>query len=525
MSNRHPSTPPPMESEANPFFTTPQIKSNSKSASTFEPTPKSSHARKNSPTSNGNYKNKSKSSNPILFTPQTPYLNNNDDEYPSNLLPLSPQTTTKKNHPVIDIFSKQHHQSNALNNQRNLTINPLRTPETTPRHFSRKRDITDFMGKEETTKLGHPLFQTAQLTVGSGRRLSDNMRRNHHAATQSEQSESSKRGLLEFRSSVKLLVEKDEDGDDNEEIKEEEMGDFELQERRSVHNRNNLLNPEYEDDREKMLMNYTSSECESDGDNKEQTDLLRRRLNIAGAGMSDEDLTNIKVPITPPMQIMDESFVLEKFGNERCKFAELEDPEDIQKDLKNRVRYSSPFLVSTGKVEKAQKKKSTSNPRFENEIEMVYHATGEKFYVGLSDEGKKIKPKKLNFEEFKGLGIGNSEELLRTPPMSSSHKMSIKGLLNHDEDKYSSSDDEERQVVEEEGVRHEKIANPFRGNFASGKDNHRRRYSVAEQSGVAVNKEMHNIEYVNQTTGRHVVEEMDDEQLRIKPKRLDFSGC
>lgn len=512
-----------MESESNPFFTTPQVKSTSKNTSTFEPTPKSSHTRKNSLTNYGSYKNKSKSSNPILFTPQTPYLNNNDDDYPSSLLPLSPQTTTKKNHPVVDIFSKQHHQSNFLNNQRNLTINPLRTPEATPRHLSRKRDVTAFMDKD-TSKLGHPLFQTAPLTLGSGRRLSESMRRNDRAAIEPEQVQSNKKGLLEFGSSIKVQIEQDEEEEDDEKVREEEMED-DLQEKRSVQIRDKLLNTEYEDDREKMLMNYTSSESESDEDNKEKTDLLRRRLNIAGAGMSEESLSNAKGPITPPMQIMDESFILEKFGNEKCKFEDIEDPEDVQKDLKNRVKYSSPFLVSAGKIEKAQKKKSIFNPRFENEIEMVYHATGEKFYVGLSEEGKKIKPKKLNFEEFRRLGIGSSEDLLRTPPMSSSHKMSIKGLLNHDEDESIPSEDEDNRAAEEEGVRHEKIENPFRTKFATEKDNHRTRYTVDQRSDGTGNKEMHNIEYVNQTTGRHIVEEMDDEQLRIKPKRLDFSGC
>lgn len=535
MSNRHPSTPPPIESESTIFFTTPSVRAGSKNGLASEPTPQSNSARRNSLTSSANYKNKSKNSSSILFTPQTPYVNNNDDEIPSHLLPLSPQTTTKKSHPVVDIFGKQnqhqqhHHQThqhhaNSFSHQRNFGINPLRTPETTPRHVGRRKDLGDIIDNEETSKLGHPIFQSAPSTVGIGRRLSDNMRKTFRLQPELQQDGSDRKGLLEFKSSMRIQVEQDED--DAEEDENEEMGYADIQGRSSIRNQIRTLNSTYEDDREKMLMNYTSSECDSDEENREQTRMLRRRLNIAEAGMSDEDLTTVKGPVTPPMQIMNEKYVLEKFGTERCKFSDSDDLEDIQKDLKNRMKYASPFLVSEGKIEKtqSQKKKSVFNPRLENEIEMVYHATGEKFYVGLSEEGKQIKPKRLNFDEFKGLDIMAGEELLQTPPMSSSHKMSIRGLLNY-EDEPVRSDEEGGSVEEEEGIRHEKIENPFLRKFSAGQESRPRDVGAKPHGDTGSKGELHQIEYVNHTTGRHIIEDMDEEQFRIKPKRLDFSGC
>lgn len=487
MSTRHPSTPPPLENESsNPFFTTPQIKSNSKNILNIDSNHYYYHQRKNSSSSNKsrNHNNtNNKNNNTILFTPQTPYLNN-DDEFSSNLLPLSPQTTTKKNNSMIDIFNKQ----------RILDIDPLRTPETTPRHFKRSKELllsssSSSIINDDDSKLGHPLFQITPSTVGSGRK-----NRKSNSSIVSNRKNSDFKNLLDFRSSIKIQLEQDDDGD---------------------------IKMNNDNEKERELMNYSSSECDSDDNSKQNTDLLRKKLNIY------DEFNNNKFnePKTPPMQIMNDEFIIKKFGVEKLKFQQNKSLEqeldEVREDLRNCKKFPNPFLIDDNNYNES-KEKINFNPRYENEIEMIYHGTGEKFFVKLSEEGKKIKPKKLNFDEFRSTNIKN-HELLQTPPLSSNRKMSIRGLLNYDNNNeyYGDNDDDyddkyDVKSIEKEGVRHEKIKNPFVGKFPIKNVNNKSNKNIDE---------IQKIEFLNQTTGKHIVEDMDEDQVRIKPKKLDFSGC
>ncbi|KAG0680754.1 kinase-regulated stress-responsive transcription factor skn7 [Pichia californica] len=547
MSNRHPSTPPPLEHEtANPFFTTPQIiKSSSKNFNNIF-----QHQRKNSNSSTGKGRslsnnnsynhshshslNNNNKGNNMLFTPQTPCLNNNyddndneDEEFPTNLLPMSPQTTIKKNNVIIDIFNKQQQQQ-----QRRHMNDPLRTPETTPRHLNnnsnnnsinnnKRKDI--LLCDEGNSKLGHILFNTNnQSIIGSGRRGNK------------------KSNLLEFKSSIKINFDNNNNNNKIESNdKDIEMKDN-LNESTSSSFKNEFLNCDYEDDKEKLLMNYNSSEYDSDEENQQilnsKSNSLRRKLKEEEEEEEEEE-NILKSPMTPPMQIMNDDYIMKKFNIEKNKFKlnKFEDErlelEEVRNDLKNIKKFPNPFF-SYNEKDNFNKRtdKNSFNKRFLNEIEMVYHATGEKFYVELSEEGKKIQPKRLNFEEFKNLDAnysssGNNNNnnnnnnskinLLQTPPMSSNHKMSIKGLLNYEsEDKYED---------EYEGIKHEKIKNPFKGKFDkkniedNNNNNNHMKMNLIDDNGK--------MEFLNQTTGKHIVEEMDEDQLRIKPKKLDFSGC
>lgn len=529
MSNRQPSTPPPMENEqANPFFTTPQVKAHSKTPSNIDTitSQHNYHHRKNSTgsttsSSNAKTSNIKNKPNSLLFTPQTPYVNNNNDGY-SHLLPLSPQTSTKKNQP-IEIFNRQreqyHQQQQQLQQQTpsNIShINPLRTPETTPRHVTRKRDVNDLSfiqntGTGDHVKLGHPIFQTTPSTVGSGR--NSNFKKTTYPLPNNSANKD-KTNLLEFRSAIKIQVEQDENENSDLDV---EMKDSTLS---SIKKRFDVLNSDYENEKERMLMNYTSSECDSDEDAKQPTESLRRRLNITSEFISNEKKLNIvKTPVTPPRQIMNDSFIFEKFGIEKCKYTDIssDDLEEIERDLKNRKNFSNPFQLS----EIPSKVKTNFSPRYENEIEMVYHATGEKFFVPLSEDGKRIKPKKLNFDAFKRSNEISHDDLLQTPPRSSNNnKMSIKGLLNDENERFFEDEDDyddNEDVVN--GVKRKRIVNPFKGTSQIQKG------KLGKCENVTGNENMQQIEYLNQTTGKHLIEEMDEDQLRIKPKKLDFSEC
>lgn len=517
MSSRVPSTPPPMEesSSTNPFFTTPQVRTDTTEQSDLDINFQSSHHRGHSFNNHKNRKNDKSSI--MLFTPQTPQITRNDDEYSSNLLPLSPQTSTKKSHGIIDVFTRQ----NNINQQQMLGINHLRTPERTPRHFGRKPNSLDSVYPEDSKKLQHPLFQTAPSTIGSGRSPRT------HFRTSSTESDHQRKNILQFRSSIKIQIEEEE-----EEEEDDDMMDYEAKKEIIRKKEGNMIRKVnfmdlngYSEDKEKELMNYTSSECESDEENTKKLNLLKRKLSIQYSNFSGDESGNMIEPTTPPRQIMDDEFIYEKLGVERPKFGDFEDIEGVQKDLQNSIknkRQSNPFLENDSPAAENVKRKKLFDPRFENEIEMIYHVTGEKFFVPLSEEGKKFKPKKLIFDEFK-----NSEnevtniDLLQTPPMSRHHKMSIRGLLNE-----SRESGEEREYADsmhiDEGVRYEKIKNPFRGNFARVTSE---RSSSSSSSSYKDKGSLKKIEYINQTTGERIVEDMDEEQIQIKPRKLNFSGC
>jgi hypothetical protein len=508
MSNRQPSTPPPLADESsNPFFTTPQFRSNSRNGELSSNN--CNHKRGNSFNNNHinshtlkHHKKFEKSTSNVLFTPQTPCINNNDDELPSNLLPLSPQTTTKKNNAIIDVFGKQ--------NQPTKIFNPLRTPETTPRHFYRKRDTIELINLEGSStamfsKINQPLFPTAQSNIGSGRTLPQLNRKD------SSNSQSSRKGLLEFRSSIKINVEEEEE--DNE--KNEEDINKEKKDSTDV---NKVRNSPYFTAKEKELMNYSSSEYDSDEEKNKATNLLQSKINISGS------FTKSNSPSTPPNQIITDELIMEKFGIEKCQFDFLEDLNETKLDLQNKYqtnKINNPFIKRSDsfKISKIQKKKATFNPRFENEIEMVYHATGEKFFVQLSDEAKKVKPKKLNFDEFKDLDLDSdidieSNDLLKTPTLNEHNKMSIRGLLNYDG--HNRESNEKIGTILAEGIRKEKIHNPFKTQNNLLDPNLKK--------GI-LKQDIHEIEFINQTTGEKIIEKMDDEQLRIRPRKLNFDDC
>lgn len=488
MNNRHPSTPPPTGHESiDPFFTTP-MKGSMQSTSKV-----STHSRgksfnnsdnntsrhtttANTSTINNNVDNtvtkkdiKANHSS-VLFTPQTPCVSSSyDDEYyNSKLLPLSPQTS-KKNNPTIDVFNR--HSENA--------VNPLRTPETTPRHFHRKRDTNESLNLDSLTN----------------KTLFTNSRR-----TGSTYLESTKRGLLEFRSSIKINIEKgkevyaeEDDGEDEEEVKTEE--------------------DKIRDDREEVLMNYSSSEYDSDEEKNRRLNILKRKINFVAEYKEDKTF-----PVTPPNQIMTEELILKKYGVEKCKFAELgEDLKEVNNDLNHNKfegrKILNPFIKqkkggdgNNGNVGKKVK----FNPRFENEIEMVYNPTGEKFFVKLSETGQKIRPKRLNFDEFNYLEEDNEKELLKTPEFQSENKMSIRGLLNHED-----CDD---GVILEEGVRFEKIHNPFRGNNSNTTSNS----NNGGKAGTKGMKGLQELEMINHTTGQRRTEQVEEEDMVLQPRKLTF---
>lgn len=480
--SRTPSTPPPLEREdssQDAFFTTPSINRTfvkstpNKGSSTGH---SNSNKFQNFNNNNNNHvgttinssisnninilsiPNRSNTDN-VFFTPETPCLGNGNEEYN---LPMSPQTTSKKNtHGMIDIFN---------NNKK--PVNHLRTPETTPRHFNRKRDLIEY-----ETEYHRGINKVANSTIGVGRSPRKNRINSSNLLN-------NKMNLLDFQSYIKIDMEIDEEDEEEEDEKEEE-----------------------ELARENRLMNYNSSD---DEDNSMNT--LKRKLII------EEPFT------TPPLQIMDDKRIIEQLGNEQLNYEDDEGIEEIRKDLrdvyknKNRFLAINPFLNQDRKSEKIieENKSKFKESRFENEIEMVYHATGEKFFVEMDKESKMIKPKKLSFEEETiGEFSGDKEIGLKTPTNNNRHyKMSINGLLNAYEGSYDGIGESDQEEYEDDRslIKHEKIDNPFIVNRGSNKDQ-------------VHMKGMKEIEYINQSSGKRVVEKMDEEQVRIQPRKLDFSGC
>lgn len=510
---RQPSTPPPLEDEpSNPFFATPQVNTTSKSLQSSDSCTTNQcigEGGSNNATSLGVKSRKKEKHNAVLFTPQTPYLPNND-EYPTNLLPMSPQTTTKKSYQFTDIISRQ---------QQHKHFDPLRTPETTPRHFHRKRDISDSICLEGHSRLNYPLFPSTQPTVGTGRRVKEHLR------TPSNNSDYARDGVLEFGSAFKISVEEEEEDEDNEEQKREAISPNE-----HVSAKYNKLVRKVDfsgsecnyEDKERALMNYTSSECDSDEESTRtiKMNILKRKLAIPSED-TYENKTLGNLPVTPPNQLIDDNYI-DNIGIEKNRFFQSNDLAETVRDLNKRFkidRSSNPFIQGKDEFQTVTHDKGfRPNPRYENEIEMVYHATGEKFFVPLSEEGKKFKPKRLNFGEFQGLGMlgtgskDTADDLPATPVQR--NKMSIERLLNREaRDADASSWDDSIA----HGVRHEKISNPFVGDFPTRKQE--------SKHGSGVGKEGVKIDYINQSTGQHIVENMDEEQLMIKPRKLNFDGC
>ena len=505
MSYRQPSTPPPSKDESiNPFFTTPQLKNHEKT-STNEYNNNGRRISSNEFNKN-NFNNfnqnklsidyKNYQNNSVLFTPTTPYVNNNGNNDNEDLLPLSPQTNTKKgNHHMIDNINK--------NKQK---VHLLRTPEATPRHHHRKRDTIESIYFDSNTHNGNynKLFGVNNVNnVGTGRNFGSciNEHENEH-----HNNENRKMGILEFRNSIKIQVEEDEE--DEEEEEEEEEDEEQIKEQR--------------------LMNYASSECDSDEELRERQSLeLQSKMNIVNNNKSI-------CPSTPPRQIINDEYIRHQHGVERCEFPELLDFNDTNKDLNllKRKKFDNPFIGSRKRSNKGLIEEEYS--KFEKGIELVYHPTGEKFFIESNFNGEDLmKPKKLEFEEI------GKEDLLHTPTMTNRHKMSIRGLLNNERDneeeedvelkglglKGSSgssgsgdSDNRKGSIIISEGVKYEKVKNPFQ----LGIEERNKRSEDETRKEVKEIKDIKEIEYVNHRTGEHFKESMDEEQLRIKPKKLRF---
>lgn len=116
--------------------------------------------------------------------------------------------------------------------------------------------------------------------------------------------------------------------------------------------------------------------------------------------------------------------------------------------------------------------------------------------------------------------------------------MSIQGLLNDDNEltRLANLEDDRKDI--KYGVKREHVPNPFITKNGSGRffDNERAFSSKEKNKGGVRRKSlnsfqekgginetaMKSIEYINMTTGDRRVENMDEEQQGIKPRRLRF---
>lgn len=288
------------------------------------------------------------------------------------------------------------------------------------------------------------------------------------------------------------------------------------------------------------LLSASSSE-ETDEESKMKINDLSNQIA--------KSIPSLQSPRTPPNQIMDDAYLEQKFGIEKCEFTELENLKETFDDLnRNRRTTQNPF-ASGYRIDKNKKKPDYS--RLESEIELVYHATGQKFYVKMPESSQKIKPKKLNFDDIETDMY--SPENLKTPGPSQSRQnvMSIKGLLNDDNELKRMAYLEEDKEDIKYGVKREPVRNPFitkrvvspppfstfhdkgenvnsisKNNNLSRVEGVRRRClnsSFQSRSDQGDNASvMNSIEYINMTTGERVVKNMDEDQREIKPKKLTF---
>lgn len=272
----------------------------------------------------------------------------------------------------------------------------------------------------------------------------------------------------------------------------------------------------------------TSSSEETDEESKMKINDLSNQIS--------KSMPNLEIPSTPPNQIMDETYLEEKFGIERCEFTELENLKETFEDLNRNKRVIHNPFVSGYKINKDKKKPDYT--RLENEIELVYHATGQKFFVKMPEDSKKIKPRRLNFDDTEMDMY--SPQNLKTPGPSSSRKniMSIQGLLNDDNEltRLANLEDDRKDI--KYGVKREHVPNPFITKNGSGrffenerafsskeknKGGVRRKSSNSFQEKGGINETaMKSMEFINMTTGDRRVENMDEEQQGIKPRRLRF---
>ncbi|QPG75331.1 hypothetical protein FOA43_002684 [Brettanomyces nanus] len=202
-----------------------------------------------------------------------------------------------------------------------------------------------------------------------------------------------------------------------------------------------------------------------------------------------------EAPSTPKAQVMDINYAYENHIKEHNSMSPEEDFEQ-EKNIPSVVE--NPFI---GDFPKRTSKIPLNYIRFENEMELVNSRTGKKIIKPLDDFQKSIKPRQLFLNEKED---DKKEDLLRTPQ----NKILLPNLSHR------SFNDEEDDT--DERIRKERIFNPFRHADKSGRINKRK--SVRP-------KRYDEIEYINHTSGDRVTRKMNDEELSIKPKKLNFDNC
>lgn len=334
----------------------------------------------------------------------------------------------------------------------------LGTPETTPR----KRQTDS--GKA----VHHVLFPITHSTVGTGRRYSNNFNQGllqgqsqGHAGWAAGRTT----GLLDLKSSIKIEIEEDAEEEDETTVNE---------------------------DLEEELMNYSSS------DEAPKID-IKRKLELKTPPMG---------PCTPPNQIIDDDFIM-NMNVETCH-----DSDDLE-DVKNDINMSTPNLTNPFLHTGHDQASAEANPRFANEIEMIYHSTGEHFWVPQDAMGLDIKPTnlfgKLRSVEDSPLKLREFDmsNLLRTPKLQ--QDMSLMEDIN------STDEDETECVAElEVPVRQRSKSNPF--NPSQSQPQPPQLPQRPRKLGV-----LRRVEYINQSSGDKREIELSEDEI-IKPKRLNFSG-
>lgn len=392
----------------------------------------------------------------VPSTPPAPAQQRFDFETPST--PLIPQNGQFPTPQTLKTHSKRVLSTDIPSSGDHHNL--LGTPETTPR--KRQNDSA-------AKSLNHVLFPISHSTVGTGRRYSSNANQAYPNRTT---------GLLDLKSSIKVEI------DEEEEEEEEEEGE-----------------------NEEELMNYSSSDEHSNIE-------IKRKLNLNSEKQQLQQQQQ-QQPCTPPNQIIDDKFIM-NMNIETCH-----DSDDLE-DVKNDINKSTPNLINpflNDHHSKAINEESDLNPRFSNEIEMIYHSTGDHFWIPQDNLGLNIKPTNLinkltNVIESplnsKGFDMSN---LLRTPKLQQD-----KSLM----DDLNSTDEDEKdlipQVIEQEEFETEtinnlksEIPNPFNSNTTKPP-------RTPRKLGV-----LRRVEYINQSSGDKREIDLNEDEM-IKPKRLNFSG-
>ncbi|ODV86700.1 hypothetical protein CANARDRAFT_195802 [[Candida] arabinofermentans NRRL YB-2248] len=256
--------------------------------------------------------------------------------------------------------------------------------------------------------------------------------------------------------------------------------------------------------------NEQDSNYSSEGDNISEDE--------PGFGKITKKL-NFNVPSTPKGQITDEKYAYDLHIKEGNNI----DEEDYETSVKVK-ELVNPFLVNDGGDDNNRSKSNVSKSqpsRFDHEIELVHSKTGKKIVRQMDEFEKAIKPKRLSFDH-----------VIETPSTPEN-----KIMLNPLNERSPIEDDTNNGEL----IRKEKINNPFKvpSKFSSFKTHSTKKplifgslsdldvddESQAMSSSNVVSKESREIVYINNKTGERVTQEMDYDQLKIKPKKLNFDGC